>query len=85
MNQEKYLRVFLKNGNVPLDNSASERAAKAFVIGRKNWMLINSIKGAKASATVYSICETAKANNLNPYYSYEVTPCQEGIPETFPP
>lgn len=49
-------------------NSASERAAKAFVIGRKNWMLINSIKGAKASATVYSICETAKANNLNPYY-----------------
>jgi len=37
------------------------------VIGRKNWMLINSVKGAKASATVYSICETAKANNLNPY------------------
>lgn len=68
VNQEKYLRVFLKNGNVPLDNSASERAAKAFVIGRKNWMLINSVKGAKASATVYSICETAKANNLNPYY-----------------
>jgi len=49
-------------------NSASERAAKTFVIGRKNWMLINSIKGAKAGATVYSICETAKANNLNPYY-----------------
>ncbi len=36
--------------------------------GRKNWMLLNSVKGTKASATVYSIRETAKANSLNPYY-----------------
>lgn len=71
VNQEKYLRVFLSNGNVPLDNSACERSAKNFAVGRKNWILIDSIKGAKASATAYSICETAKANNLNPYYYLE--------------
>lgn len=71
INQEKYLRVFLTNGNVPIDNSASERAIRPFTIGRKNWVLINSIKGARASATVYSIVETAKANNLNVYYYLE--------------
>ena len=71
VNQEKYLRVFLTNGNVPLDNSACERSAKNFAVGRKNWLIIDSVKGAKASADVYSICETAKANNLNPYYYLE--------------
>lgn len=68
INQEKYLRVFLTNGKVPIDNSASERSIRTFCIGKKNWVFINSIKGAKASAAVYSICETAKLNNLNPYY-----------------
>ena len=68
INQERYLRVFLSNGNVPIDDSASERAIRPFTIGRKNWVLIDSIKGAQASADIYSIVETAKANNLNPYY-----------------
>jgi hypothetical protein len=67
VNQEEYLRVFLNNGNVPIDNSASERAIRPFCIGKKNWLFINSVNGAKASATAYSVCETAKANNLNPY------------------
>lgn len=67
VNQEKYLRVFLTNGDVPMDNSASERAIRPFTIGRKNWVIIDSVKGAKASATIYSIVETAKLNNLNIY------------------
>ena len=71
INQEKHLKVFLTNGNVPLDNSACERSAKNFAVGRKNWQIIESVKGAKASADIYSICETAKANNLNPYYYLE--------------
>ena len=70
VNQEKYLRVFLEDGNVPIDNSASERAIRPFTTGRSNWMFINSIKGAESSAVIYSIAETAKANNLNPYYYF---------------
>ncbi|SHI20112.1 transposase domain-containing protein, partial [Sporanaerobacter acetigenes] len=45
-----------------------ERAIKPFVIGRKNFLFSKSPKGAQASAVVYSIIETAKANNLNPFY-----------------
>lgn len=71
VNQEKYLRVFLTNGDVPMDNSASERAIRPFTIGRKNWVIIDSIKGAQSSATIYSIVETAKLNNLNVYYYLE--------------
>lgn len=72
VNQEKYLKVFLEDGEVPIDNSASERAIRPFCVGRKNWMIIDSIKGARASAVVYSISETAKLNGLNPYqyFSY---------------
>lgn len=67
LNQEEYLKVFLSNGNVPIDNSASERAIRPFTIGRKNWQIIDTVYGADASAIVYSIVETAKANNLRPY------------------
>lgn len=67
INQEKRLRVFLTNGDVPMDNSASERAIRPFTIGRKNWMFINTVKGANASAVVYSLVETAKLNHLNVY------------------
>jgi len=67
LDKEKYLRVFLTNGNVPIDNSASERAIRPFCVGKKNWVLINSQKGAKASAIDYSIAESAKFNNLRPY------------------
>lgn len=67
LNQEKYLRVFLSDGEVPMDNNASERAIRGFCIGRKNWQMIDTINGAKASAILYSIVETAKANDLKPY------------------
>lgn len=70
VNQEKYLKVFLTDGNVPIDNSASERAIRTFCIGKKNWMFHDSVKGAQASAVIYSISETAKLNNLRPYYYF---------------
>ena len=68
INQEKYLKVFLEDGEVPIDDSASERALRSFTIGRKNWVTINTIRGAKASATIYSITETARRNNLNVFW-----------------
>nr|WP_232070099.1 transposase [Kyrpidia spormannii] len=61
------LEAFLKDGRLEIDNNRSERSIKPFVIGRKNWLFANTPKGAKASATVYSIVETAKENGLNPY------------------
>ena len=67
LNQERYLRVFLEDGDVPIDNNASERAIRGFCVGKKNWQMIDTINGAKTSAIIYSIVETAKANNLKPY------------------
>ena len=67
LNQENYLRVFLEDGEVPIDNNASERAIRGFCIGKKNWQMIDTINGARSSAIIYSIAETAKANNLKPY------------------
>lgn len=71
INQEAYLKVFLTDGDVPIDNSASERAIRTFCIGKKNWMFHNTANGASASAMVYSISETAKLNNLRPYYYFK--------------
>ena len=67
LNQEKYLRVFLEDGEVPIDNNASERAIRGFCIGKKNWQMIDTINGAHSSSIIYSIAETAKANSLKPY------------------
>lgn len=67
INQEKYLKVFLDDGEVPMDNNAAEQAIRGFCIGKHNWHLIDTMEGAKASAIAYSIVETAKANNLKPY------------------
>jgi len=71
INQEKYLKVFLSHGDVPLDNNATESAIRGFCIGKNNWKLIDTIHGAKASAIAYSIAETAKANNLKPYQYFK--------------
>ena len=68
----QYLRVFLDNGNVPMDSNTAERAIRPFTVGRKNWVLIDTIKGAKASAVIYSLVETAKANNLWTYEYLEL-------------
>lgn len=66
-NQWHKLTRFLKDGRLELDNNRSERAIRPFVIGRKNWIFSNTPKGAKASAIIYSVVETAKENNLKPF------------------
>ena len=71
LNQEKYLKVFLEDGEVPMDNNAAEQSIRGFCIGKKNWVMIDTIAGAKSSAIIYSIAETAKANNLKPYDYFE--------------
>ena len=67
VNQESYLKVFLENGEVPIDNSATERAIRPFTVGRANWHIIDTVHGAQASAMIYSLVETAKANHLKIY------------------
>lgn len=67
LNQEKYLRVFLTDPQIPLDNNLAEQSIRPFCVGKKNWKLIDTVHGAKASAILYSIVETAKANGLNIY------------------
>ena len=71
LNQERYLKVFLDDGEVPMDNTAAEQSIRGFCIGKKNWVMIDTVAGAKSSAIVYSIAETAKANSLKPYEYFE--------------
>jgi len=58
---------FTENGNWPLHNNLAENAIRPFVVGRKNWMFADTVHGAQASANLYSLIETAKANGLEPY------------------
>lgn len=61
--------AFLQDGPLELDNTRSERSIKPFVIGHKNWLFSNTLRGAKASATIYSIIEMAKENGMK-LFSY---------------
>lgn len=67
VNQEKYLRRFLEDGNIPLDNGSSERYISSYSKGRANWLFADTMLGAEVNAAMYSIVETAKANKVNPY------------------
>ena len=58
---------YLDDGRLEIDNNAAENAIRPFVIGRKNWLFSDSVKGVNASANLYSLIETAKANGLEPY------------------
>lgn len=61
------LTVFLTHGEVPLDNNRCENAIRPFVVGRKGWLFSDTVKGAVASANLYSLVETAKANGVEPH------------------
>ena len=61
------LIVYLEDGRLEIDNNGAENAIRPFVVGRKNWLFSASVKGVKASANLYSLIETAKANGLEPY------------------
>lgn len=58
---------YLKDGNCVISNNLAENSIRPFTIGRKNWLFSGSPKGARTSAAMYSIIETAKANGLVPY------------------
>ncbi len=62
------LTRYTENGEWPIDNNPAENAIRPFVIGRKNWLFSNTVKGANASAVLYSLIETAKANQHEPYH-----------------
>jgi hypothetical protein len=62
------LTTFLLDGRLEISNNRGERAIKPFIIGRKNFLFSNTPKGAKASALIYSVVETAKANGLSPFH-----------------
>ncbi len=64
INQFEKFRRYLDDGRLSIDNNRAERAIKPFVIGRKNWLFSNTCNGAHASAILYSLVETAKANDL---------------------
>jgi transposase len=63
---DKLIR-YLDDGRIEIDNNGAENAIRPFVVGRKNWLFSASVKGVKASANLYSLIETAKANGLEPY------------------
>ncbi|MFM9969162.1 MAG: IS66 family transposase [Burkholderiales bacterium] len=66
-NQWPGLVRFLDNGTYPIDNNPCENAIRPFVIGRRNWLFADTVAGATASANLYSLIETAKANGIEPY------------------
>jgi len=66
-NQWDHLIGYLDDGTYPIDNNLAENAIRPFAVGRKNWLFSQSQAGARASANLYSLVQTAKANNLNPY------------------
>lgn len=79
-NQEKYLRRFLTDGNIPCDDGFTERCIRSFATGRRSWLFNCTERGAKAAMTYYTLIETARLNGANPYiylqYLFEETPKQ---------
>lgn len=61
------MQTFLNDPLVPIDNNRTERCIRPFVIGRNNWVFSQSPRGAQASAYLYSLIETAKANGIEPF------------------
>ena len=58
---------FVENGAWPIDNNPCENAIRPFVVGRRNWLFCDTVAGAQASANLYSLIETCKANGIEPY------------------
>ena len=61
------LTVYIEDGRLNIDNNPAENAIRPFVVGRKNWLFSATVPGAKSSANLYGLIETAKANNIEPY------------------
>lgn len=78
LGQRKYLERYLLDGRLEISNNRAERSIKPFVIDRKNFLFANTPRGAKASAVMFSLIETAKENGLNPFvyltYVFKIAP-----------
>ncbi|WP_419644615.1 IS66 family transposase, partial [Thiolapillus sp.] len=73
LNQWELLIGYLADGRLNISNALAENAIRPFAVGRRNWLFADTPRGAKASATIYSLIETAKANGLEPFaYLYHV-------------
>jgi|TARA_Y100000310_G_scaffold338070_1_gene426760 transposase len=66
-NEWPRLIVYLEDGRLNIDNNLVENAIRPFALGRKNWLFSQSVVGARSSAALYSLVETAHANDINPY------------------
>jgi hypothetical protein len=66
-NQWEYLERYVDEGCYPIDNNRAENAIRPFVIGRKNYMFSQSVRGVRANANLYTLIETAKAHGLDPH------------------
>jgi len=71
LNQWEKLRRYLYSGELGIDNNVTERDIRPFTTGRKNWMFSQSVEGADASAVLYSIVMTCRANDINPYLYFQ--------------
>jgi transposase len=67
LNQQQALQKFLDDGKIEIDNNIAERAVRGIAIGRKNWLFAGSDAGGESAAAIYTLIETAKLNNLNPW------------------
>jgi transposase len=78
LNQWHRLVGYIEDGNLSIDNNMAENSIRPFVLGCKNWLFSGTPEGAQASALLYSLIETAKANKLEPYaylrYIFEKLP-----------
>ncbi len=70
INQWPKLLTYLDDGDISIDNNVTERDIRPVTTGRKNWMFSTSVEGATASANLYSLVMTCRANNINPYYYF---------------
>ena len=86
-NRRKYLEVYLEDGRCSFSNNFSENSIRPFTVGRKNWLFADTQAGADSSAVMYSIVETAKANDINVYhylvFLLEKLPTLDGSDEAF--
>ncbi|NHN40011.1 IS66 family transposase [Pseudomaricurvus alcaniphilus] len=77
------LTVYTEDGRLNIDNNPAENAIRPFVLGRKNWLFSASVNGSNASANLYSLIETARANKLEPYnylrYVFKELPLAQGV------
>ncbi len=67
LNQWEYLIGYCEDGQLNISNALAENAIRPFAVGRRAWLFADTSRGARASATCYSLVESAKANGLEPY------------------